>query len=374
MYLSDISGVFDKRNRRLLIGKLAQLGLPNSFLDFLNDYLMPREGYVTVENAISEAMLLCDMVFQGTVLGPSLWNAFFADVATVVPVANQEVNLFADDLTGTMACAVTVSNDILISELHEMQDRGHAWGRQNQVTFDPAKEFFKVVHPSQGLGEPFKMLGTKIDCALTMQPCVESILTQSRPKIRALLRSKDMYAIKVMMNQYKTHVWSRTEYHNGALILALDNQLQRIDKMQRWFLHELEVTDTHAFIEYNFAPPSLRRRIGMLGFLHKRTLGECHPALCAFLEVDQDQQLRYNDRRLLSHFAEVRAHRRLYNNSLHMYVLMYNRLPQEIVELPSVTAFQAKLTSIAKDRARQDHPNWRCSYKNCKEVTDFFYS
>ena len=87
-----------------------------------------------------------------------------------------------------------------------------------------------------------------------MQPCVESILTQSRPKIRALLRSKEMYAIKVMMNQYKTHVWSRTEYHNGALILALDNQLQRIDKMQRWFLHELEVTDTHAFIEYNFAP------------------------------------------------------------------------------------------------------------------------
>lgn len=373
IYLSDISGAFDKVSRQLLICKLAQLGLPNSFLDVLNDYLMPRDGYVTVENAISEAMLLWDMKVQGTILESSLWNAFFADVATAVPVENQEVNLFADDLTGTMTCAVTVSNDVLTSELHGMQARAHAWGRQDQVSFDPAKEFFKVLHSSQGIGEPFKMLGTKIDVEFTMQPCIENILTQSRPKIRAILRSKDMCTTKVMMNQYKTHVWSRTDYHNGALILALDNQLQRIDKMQHWFLHELDVIDTHAFVEYNFALPSLRRRIGMLGFLHKRILGVCHPALWTCLEIAQDQRLRYNDRCLLSHLAEVRRHSRSYNKSLYMYVLMYNRLSHEIVDIPSVTAFQAKLTSIVKDRARQQNPNWRCSYKNCKEGTDFFY-
>ena len=97
IYLSDISGAFDKVSRHLLIGELAQLGLPNSFLDFLNDYLMPRERLVTVENIISEAMLLCDMWFQGTVPEPSLCNAFFADVATAVPVGNQEVNLFSDE-------------------------------------------------------------------------------------------------------------------------------------------------------------------------------------------------------------------------------------------------------------------------------------
>ena len=59
----------------------------------LNSYLLPREGYVTVENAVSEVMWLCDMVFQGTVLGPSLWNAFFGDVAVAAPIARQEVQL-----------------------------------------------------------------------------------------------------------------------------------------------------------------------------------------------------------------------------------------------------------------------------------------
>ena len=189
-------------SRCVLLGKFAQLGLPDTFLDFLNSYLLPREGYVTVENAVSEAMCLCDMVFQGTVLGPCLWNAFFGDVAMAVPCSsNQIVNLFADDLTATTSCLLTVSNDILMDELHEMQHRTHEWGQRNQVTFDPAKEHFRILHPRSGDGDPFKLLGTQIDCKLTMVPCIEGILSKGRPKIRAMLRTKDMYSVQAMLNQ-----------------------------------------------------------------------------------------------------------------------------------------------------------------------------
>jgi hypothetical protein len=38
VYLSDISGALDKVSRCLLIGKLSQVGLPSTFLDFLNSY------------------------------------------------------------------------------------------------------------------------------------------------------------------------------------------------------------------------------------------------------------------------------------------------------------------------------------------------
>jgi len=373
VYLSDISGAFDKVNRCLLLGKLAQLGLPDTFLDFLNNYLLPREGFVTVENAISEVMWLCDMVFQGTVLGPSLWNAFFADVATAVPIGNQIVNLFADDLTATTSCASTVSNDILLDELKDIQHRAHEWGNHNQVTFDPAKEYFKVIHPRQGLGDSFRMLGTQVDCELTMQPCVEKILSKGRPKVRALLRLKDMYSVQSMLTQYKTHIWSVSEFHNGALILAVPSQLQRIDKMQRWYLHELAISDTEAFVRHNFAPPSIRRRIGMLGFIHKRVLEVCHPALIKDLAFESVQDSVFHDRTLVSHWPEVREHARMYNNSLYAYILMYNRLPQEIVNSASVSKFQSELTKLAKDRAEQGHENWRCAYKDCKDVVDFFY-
>ena len=77
LYLSDISGAFDKVSRCLLMGKLAQLGLPPRFLDFLNAYLLPREGFVRVEGALSDAMELANMIFQATVLGAPFMEYLF---------------------------------------------------------------------------------------------------------------------------------------------------------------------------------------------------------------------------------------------------------------------------------------------------------
>ena len=209
------------------------------------------------------------------------------------------------------------------------------------MEFDPVEENINILHPTFGEGEDFKMLGVLVDCRLTFQPCVELVLQRCRPKIRALLKLKNLYSVPELLNQYKSHIWGYAEYPNGALIMASPSQLKRIDKMQRGFLHELSITDTDAFVMHNFAPPSLRRRIGLLGMLHKRVIGICHPMLKQALPFDDQVEARYHSRMLLSHFEEVRGHKRLYDNSLYLYVLMYNRLSEEMVKLPSVSSFQA---------------------------------
>ena len=104
---------------------------------------------------------------------------------------------------------------------------------RNQVEFDPSKEYFKILHPSRGVGDDFKMLGTLFDTALSMKPRLESVLDRTRPKIRALLRLKALYSVSSMLNQYKNHIWGITEYSNGVLILAPSSQLQRLDKLQK---------------------------------------------------------------------------------------------------------------------------------------------
>ena len=71
-YLGDITAAFDRVDKNLLMGKLHGLGVAEVFLDFLNSYLEPRIGRVTIEGAVSEIITLADMVFQGTVLGPAL--------------------------------------------------------------------------------------------------------------------------------------------------------------------------------------------------------------------------------------------------------------------------------------------------------------
>ena len=373
LYLSDISGAFDKLCRCLLIGKLSQIGLPSTFLDFLNSYLRTREGHVRVEGALSETMYLCDMVFQGTVLGPRLWNAFFADVAEAVPIGGQEINLFADDLSVMTHAPQRIADNIILEELAEVQQRTHLWGRRNQVEFDPAKEHFNIIHPSRAYGEDFRLLGTLFDCRLTMLPCIEEMLSKMRPKMRAILRLRHIYSVAELLGQYKTHIWGISEYSNGAIIMACPSQLKRLDKAQRGFLRELGLTDTDAFMNYNFAPPSLRRCIGLLGFLHKRVIGQCHPALLSALPLAADLQANYHTK-ALHPFCELRQYNdRLFMRSLFAYILIYNRLPQVLVDTISVKNFQSKLTTLAKVRAQANRGDWRKCFQDCAEIHDMFY-
>ena len=67
------------------------------------------------------------------------------------------------------------------------------------------------------------------------------------------------------------------ETQNGAIFHSAEYLVEKLDSAQRRFLHELDLDEATAFMEFNFAPPSLRRDIGILGLLQKRVLGKAHP-------------------------------------------------------------------------------------------------
>ena len=245
--------------------------------------------------------------------------------------------------------------------------------KRNQVEFDPSKEYLKIIHPASGLGDNFRLLGTIFDVALSMTPCIEDVLQRVRPKVRALLRLRHLYPLGTMLNQYKAHVWGIAIYSNGVLILAPPCQLRRLDKLQRWYLKELGISDQDAFVQYNFAPPTLRRNIGLLGFLHKRVLGECHPALCQALPFGpSDIAARYHTKHLDTFSGLVVRHARIYERSLYAYIRVYNRLPQTLADSPSVKSFQSRLTHLAKQRAASAHGDWRRCFQDCHELCNMF--
>ena len=82
---------------------------------------------------------------------------------------------------------------------HVCRYRVHKWGRANRVAFDPDKEHAVILHPQMAEGDPFKLLGLLVDCKLTMLPAVEKILSQIRPKVRAILRTKRYYEVKELI-------------------------------------------------------------------------------------------------------------------------------------------------------------------------------
>ena len=145
--------------------------------------------------------------------------------------------------------------------------------------------------------------------------------------------------------------------------------------MQRWYLHELGMSETEAFVEFHFAPPSLRRRIGLLGFIHKRVLGQCHPQVKALIPFDLRDMPRYwpaHDCQVSTGYTEAIEHRQLYDRSLFMYMHIYNRLPQSVVDCQSTKEFQSKLTHLCKENARMGDEHWRNFYEDCGQVLRAF--
>ena len=70
-----------------------------SYWRFLHSYLEPRKAQVVVEGINSDEFEITNTVFQGTVLGPPLWNSFFSDVTGPAEETGGAANLFADDLS-----------------------------------------------------------------------------------------------------------------------------------------------------------------------------------------------------------------------------------------------------------------------------------
>ena len=89
-----------------------------------------------------------------------------------------------------------------------------------------------------------------------------------------------------------------------------------MDKIQTRFLKELELTEEQAFLDFNFAPCRVRRNIAILGLIHKRVLGKCHPSYDRLLPFSQVKSIRANahNKQLYGHWCEITSHQALFNS------------------------------------------------------------
>ena len=64
-------------------------------------------------------MILANMVFPGTVLGPPLWNVFFADVAVAARQTGGSENVFADDLNVFIRFNAVLPNHTVVKDMND---------------------------------------------------------------------------------------------------------------------------------------------------------------------------------------------------------------------------------------------------------------
>ena len=117
-YCSDVSGAFDKVEVNRLLQKLECLGISKSLLAVLRSWLRPRVAQVVVAGQASDDIQMANMVYQGTVWGPPLWNCFYADARkAIITKAFTEI-VFADDLNAFKSFVNSTPDAVLFEEMN----------------------------------------------------------------------------------------------------------------------------------------------------------------------------------------------------------------------------------------------------------------
>ncbi len=362
VYCSDVSGAFDRVERDRLCAKLESLGLHNDVLGFLKSWLEERVSMVVLGGQHSAAEPLANSVFQGTVLGPPLWNVYYADSSAPLRKCGCTETTFADDLNCWKAFRKVPrpagmqgplpTHGPMLAELRGAQRELHLWGDANRVLFDPSKETFHILHRTLHFGQTFKVLGCVFDPQLRMHAAAKHVATEAGWRLQTLLRSRRFFTHPELVHLYKAQVLSFIESSTPGLYHAAPSALERVDRVQRRLLRELDLTDLEALRDYKLAPLSSRRDMAMLGALHKLSLGTAPPQLALLLpargvvhEPAQRQRLRFwrplHDKQLSTPCGFRSSD--LMKRSLFGLALSYNTLPQAAVDCRTVKLFQKKL-------------------------------
>ena len=69
-----------------------------------------------------------------------------------------------------------------------------------------------------------------------------------------------------------------------------------------------------------------------------------------------------HNKQLYGHWLEVKEHRALFSRSIFSMIDIYNNLPQSVVDAPSVSSFQSRLTEIVKKQCKNQDPMWQLSF------------
>ena len=364
LYCSDVSGAFDKVDTDRILAKLKALGVQGRWLTLFESWLRERPARVAVGGSFSDVLLLHDMLFQGTVWGPQLWNMFFADAQIPVRSKGFEEVVYADDANAFKEFPRSTANETVHKDTRDCQAEVHKWGKANRVTLDPTKESLHVICRTTPAGGNFKTLGVEVDGQLTMEAAVRNTVNEANWKLRTLARCTRFQGDSQMVLLYKARVLSYVEYRTAAVYHATDTTLRPLNNVQTNFLGRLGISELEALMEFNLAPLAARRDIAMLGVIHRAALRQGPAQLWKFFQLDGN--LRRSPTRLAArrHQRQLVEHRKgrfleILRRSALGLVGVYNLLPAEVVAEATVKDFQGELQRVLKERAVEGCEDWK---------------
>ena len=158
-------------------------------------------------------------------------------------------------------------------KLSECQSSLHRRGAANRVSFDHLNKGIVVIRLQKPLGEDFELLRVTFDAQLLMYKGVRKTAVEAGWGLNTILRAKLYFSVPEVFRLYNANISSYIESGAAGRFHACESTLASIDHIQNCFLRAVAMSEEEALLKFRLAPLSMRRRIAILGFLHRVGFG-----------------------------------------------------------------------------------------------------
>jgi hypothetical protein len=236
----DYAKAFDSVVHAKLLIKLKAYGISDNLLAWIEQFLMDRTHYVSIDNVHSHLQHVLSGVPQGTVLGPLLFIIYVNDMPSVV-VSGVVLKLFADDSKIYKAISSVKDCILLQASLHHIVNWSFLW--QLSINIDKSlvlhvgnanPHFVYEINGISLQAPDFVVdLGITMSKHLTFHEHVKHLLAKCYQKLFIIKKCFEISNRDILHMLYTSYIRPILEY--GTLIWAphSDSEINQLEKFQR---------------------------------------------------------------------------------------------------------------------------------------------
>lgn len=358
----DLRKAFDTVDIDILLAKLPSFGISGIELEWFKSYLTGRSQTVVVDGSLSEPLPVNIGVPQGSILGPLLFLLFLNDLPTVAESC--DTNMFADD-TEIDSAAKPDQVIELETNLNSDLNRFKSYFDVNRLSLNVPKCEFMLIGTHQALSkvtninvhinnEPLeqvsvaKYLGLFIDSNLKWDDHISKVIPKISAKIGILRTLRKIVSRDVLKQLYNAIVQPHFDYGDvvyDSASVTNKNRLQNLQTRAAKLLTGAGPRDSRnpIFKMLGWLSLQQRRDYHKCVLMYKCVNGSAPSYLCDIL-LSNTGSHQYGTRGA-SQYRPPKARTAYYQNSFCITTInLWNNLPSDIQNSPSLAAFKSKLS------------------------------
>ena len=370
LVLLDLSAAFDTIDHDLLLSDLHSSGIQGDAYLLMKSYLAGRYQRVVIGTSLSEQKRLQFGVPQGSILGPLLFILYTSSLGDLLDAHGVQYHFYADDTQIYIEISdVANIKEKLTSLLHDIK----VWMLTRKLKLNESKTDILLVkgglrvnietefgvlelgdlrlHPSPSV----KNLGITFDSSLDFKHHINSLVKTCNHHIRNLYAVRKYLNKDTLIGLVHSLILSHVDYCN-SLFLGLPNYLLKkiqtiLNKCARLIYSLPPRTPTTRFlIELHWLPIRARIEFKICLIVFKAIMFKQPKYIVDLItSAETETQMSLRSRDDPYRLYEPRAvNERAFAERSFAYVAprLYNKLPVEVKQQPTLDCFKARLKSF----------------------------